>query len=857
MKTRPRWQRLAALILTPLLVAGAILAVQGGLSSRAQRVEAAIVNLDEMVTIDGRPVPLGRQLAAELTSNDRQENFAWVLADEKTAATGLDSGRFAAVVTVPTNFSAAATSTTGEPGEARRATVSVTTSPRSALSESSLGQSLADASVTALNQELATVYLDNIYLGFSTMHGELGKAADGARQIADGQQELTSGLDEAGSGASQLDEGLGQLVGNNDQLNGGGDQLRTGSEQLATGLGELDAAVRDLPGSTQALASGAGELAAAAQAAAGAGGALAQGANGLSQGAGDLADGTTKLDAGVQQYVQGTKSYVTNANAALRVASAGQESLAPLVGGVDTLVGETADGAGSLADKAGPALKGASSALDGGDALASAAAATVQQVKTAQATATQLAKGDKTLSCPASLRDTAGACEAYAQGVRAGGQASGEALSKAPTAAVAEAAATVTKTNAAVRPGLTGVSDGVRKLAEATASAKKTWQDMRGQIPGADTSQGDQLDQLIAGGEQLLDSGPTLVSGSASLKRGGEQLRDGAGSLADGSHQLADGLGRLASGTHAVAEGTGALSSAAPTLAEGVADAARGGADMARGVQQYTVGITQYTDGVRQAGDGAKQLTEGLEQAGSGSAELGEGTRDLAGGLDEAVAGVPNYSEQERSTLSEVAASPIEIENAGGSEGTGLAALVMIAALWVGTLAAARAPQGSALVRSNVGSARILGATLAPVAAVGVTLGVLLGGVGGAVLGLHAVRVIGLMGLMAAAGFTFAVVNLALVMWLGPWGRVLSGAMWLIPTLPLLTRTVAGLVEPLLPASPASPALDAASAWATGQPVTGSVIALATWALVGLLLVAAWLHRRRATTARALMARAM
>ncbi|WP_454227223.1 hypothetical protein, partial [Propioniciclava flava] len=59
--------------------------------------------------------------------------------------------------------------------------------------------------------------------------------------------------------------------------------------------------------------------------------------------------------------------------------------------------------------------------LDGGDALASAAAATVQQVKTAQATATQLAKGDKTLSCPASLRDTAGACEAYAQGVRAGG----------------------------------------------------------------------------------------------------------------------------------------------------------------------------------------------------------------------------------------------------------------------------------------------------------------------------------------------------------------------------------------------------------------------------------------------------
>ena len=84
------------------------------------RVQAAVVNLDQPVTTrtsDGKAqtVPLGRSLAGELTRNDSKQNFDWELTDAAEAQTGLMDGDYAAVVTIPKNFSAAATSTSGRP----------------------------------------------------------------------------------------------------------------------------------------------------------------------------------------------------------------------------------------------------------------------------------------------------------------------------------------------------------------------------------------------------------------------------------------------------------------------------------------------------------------------------------------------------------------------------------------------------------------------------------------------------------------------------------------------------------------------------------------------------------------------
>ena len=75
-----KWKILTALILLPVLVAGGFLWGTWNASDRLHKVEAAVVNLDEAVTIDGQIIPLGRQLSANLVDGERAENFTWVLA---------------------------------------------------------------------------------------------------------------------------------------------------------------------------------------------------------------------------------------------------------------------------------------------------------------------------------------------------------------------------------------------------------------------------------------------------------------------------------------------------------------------------------------------------------------------------------------------------------------------------------------------------------------------------------------------------------------------------------------------------------------------------------------------------------
>jgi len=98
---RPWWLTLLGLVLVPVLVAAGLLAATWGSTDRLHKVEAAVVNLDKAVTIEGQIVPLGRQMSAALVDSNRDQNFTWVLADAKHAEAGLRSGRYAAVVTIP------------------------------------------------------------------------------------------------------------------------------------------------------------------------------------------------------------------------------------------------------------------------------------------------------------------------------------------------------------------------------------------------------------------------------------------------------------------------------------------------------------------------------------------------------------------------------------------------------------------------------------------------------------------------------------------------------------------------------------------------------------------------------------
>jgi len=210
--TPARWYTLLGLLLVPLLVAGGFLLAGVNADARMHTVKAAVVNLDEPVTIDGQYSPLGRQLTANLVDSKRQENLTWVLDTEANARAGLATGTYAAMVVIPKNFSAAATSFAKAADEAEQATIAVETSPVAGVADATLGRLVASEAAVTLNQTLTESYLKQIYIGFNDLGKQFTTLADGSSQLADGAEKLADGIGQAADGSQQLYTGARKLA---------------------------------------------------------------------------------------------------------------------------------------------------------------------------------------------------------------------------------------------------------------------------------------------------------------------------------------------------------------------------------------------------------------------------------------------------------------------------------------------------------------------------------------------------------------------------------------------------------------------------------------------------------------------
>ncbi|PWG60684.1 ABC transporter permease [Bifidobacterium catulorum] len=205
---------------------------------------AAVVNNDEPVTVDGQILPLGRQLAGQLTHAD-DSAYTWVLTNGDDADKGLASGTYAAKVTIPKNFSesiaaTAKATTTGDAAKVAQGLVRLDASTASGVLDPAASGASAHNVRTELDDMILTTYLENIYSGFNTLHDGISSAAGGAKDLHDGTSQLTKGID-------QLSDGSGKLV--------------TGSDQLADGLEDAAKQTETLPDSTQQLADGAQQVA--------------------------------------------------------------------------------------------------------------------------------------------------------------------------------------------------------------------------------------------------------------------------------------------------------------------------------------------------------------------------------------------------------------------------------------------------------------------------------------------------------------------------------------------------------------------------------------------------------------------
>lgn len=473
------WLTLLGVLLLPALIGGILVAALQNPTERLDSMTAAIVNLDEPVTIDDQYTPLGRQLASGLVegSDDLDSNLTWVISNEEDATEGLADGRYQAVITVPEEFSAAATSagqvlSDGE-GTAEQATISVTTPDDGLVADDLITSQIADAAASTMGTMLSEATMENVLVGFTTIGDQIGEAASGAAELATGARS-------AADGAAALPDGAVKIADGASALGSGASQLSSGASELSAGLGTIAAKTREVGAGASQLGTGLTNGAATLEQNGLVPDELFTAANGSQQATAGVASGIDELAAGLD---------------GLQAACVGRESTDPVCIGL-AQISESLPELQGAASMASQAAAGTAGGLTQFDAAASQELAT--QMRDAGAGATGLADG---LSQLAGGIDQSGA---------------GAAALRGGADSLADGAGSLSGGATALGDGATELAAGLDTLATGTGDLAGGLQTASESLPSFDDAESTSLASVIAdpvssGTEANTIFGPTAI----------------------------------------------------------------------------------------------------------------------------------------------------------------------------------------------------------------------------------------------------------------------------------------------------------------------------------------------------------
>ena len=551
------------------------------------------------------------------------------------------------------------------------------------------GTAVRDSVASKVGDKTANTLLAS----FTTIHGKMNEAADGADKInantvklSDAMTQLADGTGTLNDGAVKLADGSEQLVDGSSRLIEGQNKLADGSSQLADGAGTLnqgagkvnDGAIKLADGSSTLTNgasdahNGASQLADGSAALANGTGSLKKGANDLAQGAQQVADGTHSLknaldQDGVRQLPGTLTAMCQNLNSIDTSAPSGDF-------GTDlsnTVVSKVAE---DTRQKLAPLVESGSISQETADAI-------VANINSEQ-----------TKSAVASAND-----QALKNHLAQHGQAGSDVLAKLQTLKNDNCVATG---ESAAAQKLSTLIDGVDKLdSGATAVAQ-----------GAGT---------------LRDGITKLDSGAATLADGSAKLADGTGKVADGASTLNNGASQLADGTGELKNGTGNLHNGAQQLADGEKEAVDG-------QNKLHEGATTLQDGSSQLADGTGKLNSSTGQIADGTGQLKDGTGQLSTGLQNGTRQIPNLNEEQQKDVASVMSSPVDLEHSslanGRNYGEGMGPFFMCLALWIGGLMLVQTlrPLNNRALASKAPTARIILGSWLPFGLIGVAQAVLM-----------------------------------------------------------------------------------------------------------------------------------
>lgn len=551
------------------------------------------------------------------------------------------------------------------------------------------GTAVRDSVASKVGDKTANTLLAS----FTTIHGKMNEAADGADKInantvklSDAMTQLADGTGTLNDGAVKLADGSEQLVDGSSRLIEGQNKLADGSSQLADGAGTLnqgagkvnDGAVKLADGSST-LANGASDthngasqLADGSAALANGTGSLKKGANDLAQGAQQVADGTHSLknaldQDGVRQLPGTLTAMCQNLNSIDTSAPSGDF-------GTDlsnTVVSKVAE---DTRQKLVPLVESGSISQETADAI-------VANINSEQ-----------TKSAVASAND-----QALKNHLAQHGQAGSDVLAKLQTLKNDNCVAT-------------GESAAAQKLSTLI----------------------DGVDKLDSGATAVAQGAGTLRDGITKLDSGATTLADGSAKLADGTGKVADGASTLNNGASQLAEGTGELKNGTGNLHNGAQQLADGEKEAVDGQNKLHDGATTLQDGSSQLADGTGKLNSSTGQIADGTGQLKDGTGQLSTGLQNGTRQIPNLNEEQQKDVASVMSSPVDLEHSslanGRNYGEGMGPFFMCLALWIGGLMLVQTlrPLNNRALASKAPTARIILGSWLPFGLIGIAQAVLM-----------------------------------------------------------------------------------------------------------------------------------
>lgn len=837
---------LVGLILVPVLIAGGFVLATRGADTRFGEITAAIVNNDDGTEVNGKRVPMGRQLSAALVDLDT-ENYRWVQSTDEDAQEGLESGKYAAVVTIPEGFSREVLSTAkDDPMDVKQATIQVQTSDVSPVNNAVVSRALVDAARTKFNTDMSEKFLDNVFVGFNDMKDQMRTMGDAVGELDEGAGQLSNGTSELADGTGELSDGLGKL-----DANGG--KLTSGATQLANGAGELSKGAGSLADGAGELSDGLGEMKTKTQDLPKQSKQLANGAKDLSDGVEKYTSGADKLAGGASELSKGVNEYTGNIDeVVLKVRDFTNEldkidldELRKLRGsdkankledtethldrfkkGVEGLKREVKDYQKELRAQA--------KKIESSDVASLNQAVKLGMISQDQA---KQIRGKICKKLPDGAKDPA--CDvvegAYVSGLATGYvkglKSAADALDKKDPS-----------TGESIIDGCDSLDEAAKRINDRVAEITKVLEKYKNldlDKVGKNLHELEKkLDKFKAGTDKLLDGSKKLRKGASDLSDGANELSDNGDKLVDGSKKLADGTDKLAKGTGPLVDGIGKAADGSKKLSDGAVKLSDGADKLSDGGHELSRGLRQYVFGVSQASDGAQKLNTGARQLADGADKLSDGTGKFAEGIEEGKEKIPSYTAPERDKLSAAVSSAIDgsstkFVNAALAQAV---ALMLILALWVGSLityTVVRAVSATALT-SRRSSVAIMLRGLVPGLAVAAVQALLVTALAVPVMDIPLSNGVHLFAFALFASVVFTVLNFALVGLFGAVGQMVSLFMIVVAVAAHLFTTPPEVLTTLAGFTPPATGIEGAVAIVTGTPGAGGAWGtLFLWLLLG------------------------